>query len=100
MSSLSVTQLEEVGAERGGDAESKSVDNNQGGEGAKDEHPEPEEDVDLLIEDVDRQDAERVVLLQLPRGAKFVKSALCQPSFVRLTTGSLYRVKEGDLGKM
>ena len=65
-SSLSVTQLEEVGAEGGGDAESKSVDDNQGSEGAQDEHPEPEEDVDLLVEDVDGQDAERVVLLQLP----------------------------------
>ena len=81
VSSLSVTQLEEVGAEWGWDAESKSVDDNEGSEGAEDEHPEPEEDVDLLVEDVDRQDAERVVLLQLPGGAKLVKSALCQPSF-------------------
>ena len=79
--SLSVAQLEKVGAQWGGDAESKSVDDDQGSEGAKDEHPEPEEDVDLFIEDVDRQDAERVVLLQLPRGAKFVESALCQPGF-------------------
>ena len=81
VNSLSVTQFEEVGAEWGWDAESKSVDDNEGGESAEDEHPEPEEDVDLLIEDVDRQDAERVVLLQLPGGAKLVKSALCQPSF-------------------
>ena len=87
--SLSVAQLEKVCAQWGGDAESKSVDDDQGSEGAKDEHPEPEEDVDLLVEDVDGQDAERVVLLQLPGWAKFVKSALCQPSFVRLTTGSL-----------
>ena len=79
--SLSVAQLEKVGAQWGGDAESKSVDDDQGSEGAKDEHPEPEEDVNLLVEDVDRQDAERVVLLQLPRGAKFVESALCQPGF-------------------
>ena len=100
-SSLSVTQLEEVGAEWGGDAERKSVDDDQGGEGAKDEHPEPEEDVDLLVEDVNRQDAEGIVLLQLPRGPKLVKCTLCQPSF----DGFHYRqleegFKGGHLGKM
>ena len=78
MSSLSITQLEEVGAEGGGDAESQPVDDHESGECPQDEHPEPEEDVDLLVEDVDRQDAEGVVLLKLPRRAKFVKCALCQ----------------------
>ena len=75
---LAVAQLEEVGAEGGGDAESQPVDDHESGECPQDEHPEPEEDVDLLVEDVDRQDAEGVVLLKLPRRAKFVKCALCQ----------------------
>ena len=60
---------------------SPPVEHHERGERAEEEHPEPEEDVDLLVEDVDRQNAERVVLLQLPRGAKFVESALCQPGF-------------------
>ncbi len=39
------------------------VENNDGGEGSEAEHPEPEEDVDFLVEDVEREDAQRVVLL-------------------------------------
>jgi hypothetical protein len=52
------------------------VENNDGGEGSETEHPEPEEDVDLLVEDVEREDAQRVVLLQLTRGPELVESAL------------------------
>ena len=52
------------------------VENHDGGESDEPEHPEPEEDVDLLVEDVERQDAERVVLLQLPRAPELVESAL------------------------
>ncbi len=46
------------------------------GEGSEAEHPEPEEDVDLLVEDVEGKDAESVVLLQLPGGPELVESAL------------------------
>jgi hypothetical protein len=52
------------------------VENNDGGEGSEAEHPEPEEDVDLLVEDVEWEDAQRVVLLQLTRGPELVESAL------------------------
>ena len=52
------------------------VENDDGGEADEPEHPEPEEDVDLLVKDVERQDAERVVLLQLPRAPELVESAL------------------------
>ena len=55
------------------------VDDDHAGEGAEGEHPEPEEDVDLLVEDVEGQDAERVVLLQLAARPELVEGALRQP---------------------
>ena len=55
------------------------VDHDHAGEGAEGEHPEPEEDVDLLVEDVKRQDAERVMLLKFPACPKFMECTLCQP---------------------
>ena len=54
----------------------RPVKNHNGGEGGEAEHPEPEEDVDLLVEDVEREDAEGVMLLQLARGPELVESAL------------------------
>ena len=55
------------------------VHHNYASEGAKAEHPEPEENVDFLVEDVERQDAECVVLLQLPTRPKLVECTLRQP---------------------
>ena len=55
------------------------VDDDHAGEGAEGEHPEPEEDVDLLVEDVEGQDAERVVFLQLAARPELVEGALRQP---------------------
>lgn len=55
------------------------VNDNNAGEGAETEHPEPEKDVNLLVEDVKRQDAERVMLLKFPACPKFMECTLCQP---------------------
>jgi len=60
----------------GGPAVSSPVEDNNGGEGSEAEHPEPEEDVDLLVEDIEWEDAKGVVLLQLTRGTELVESAL------------------------
>ena len=55
------------------------VNNNNGRQSDKQEHPEPEEDVDLLVEDVEGEDAKGVVLLEVARAPELVESALCQP---------------------
>ena len=39
--------------------------------------PKPEEDVDLLVDDVDGEDAEAVEHLDCPRGTKPLEGALC-----------------------
>jgi hypothetical protein len=44
-------------------------------DGQNDE-PEPEEDIDLLVDDVEREDAETVELLDGAGGAELVKGAL------------------------
>ena len=43
-------------------------------DGQEDE-PEPEEDVDLLVDDVEREDAETVELLDGSRGSELVEGA-------------------------
>ena len=42
----------------------------------QDDEPEPEEDVDLLVDDVEREDAETVKLLHRPGRTKLVECAL------------------------
>ena len=39
--------------------------------------PKPQEDVDLLVDDVDGEDAEAVEHLYCPRGTKSLERALC-----------------------
>ena len=41
--------------------------------------PEPNKDVDFLVENVEWQNAKRVVFLDVARGSEFVKSAFCHP---------------------
>ena len=41
-----------------------------------DDLPKPKEDVDFLVDDVERKEAERVVLLNLPGRPKLVERAL------------------------
>ena len=49
------------------------------GEDCQDDEPEPQKDVDLLIEDVDGQDAEGVVAFYVPWWAKLVEGAFGHP---------------------
>ena len=46
---------------------------------SKKNEPPPEKDKDLLVDDVDWQDALGVVPLDLPAGTVLVKRALCHP---------------------
>ena len=62
----------------------KPVDDHQAGETCQYQHPEPEEYVYFLIEDVQRQYTESVVLLQLAGGPELVKSAFRQPEIRQL----------------
>ena len=62
------------------------VQYNYCGEGGQAQHPEPEKDVNLFIEDVEREDAKSVMLLQLSRTTKLVKSALGQPNVNTIDT--------------
>ena len=48
-----------------------------GGDDGEEDEPEPDEDVDLLVDDVERQDAETVDGLDRARGAVLVERALC-----------------------
>ena len=41
------------------------------------QHPEPQIDVDLLVDSVDGENAEGVDVLQRPRGSELVKVAFC-----------------------
>ena len=58
----SVADFHQVGSNRSGKAYKDTVDNNEECECAEDEHPEPQEDVNLLIENVQGENAQCVVL--------------------------------------
>lgn len=49
------------------------------GEDGQDDEPEPEEDVDLLVDDVEREDTHCVVFLQLAGDAVFEEGAFGHP---------------------
>jgi len=68
--------VEEVGAHPGTDDYHETVDDNQGGEDAEDQEPEPQKNVDLLVDNVEWQDAERVMFLHLARSTELVEGAL------------------------
>ena len=52
------------------------VEDGRRGEQGHEDEPEPQEDVDLLVDDVERQDAEAVVFVDGARGSVLVKCAL------------------------
>ena len=54
----------------------ESVEEPRGGDGAEEDEPEVEEDVDLLVDDVDGQDAQRVVGLDGAGGSVLVEPTL------------------------
>ena len=68
-----------VGSGEQVEVEQRQENNHQARQACQYQHPEPEEDVDLLIEDVQWQYAEGVVFLQFSRGAEFMKSTFRQP---------------------
>ena len=71
--------VEQVGPHARAQDDDEPVEEDEGRQEAEDEEPEPQEDVDLFIDDVERKDAERVVLLHLARRAELVESALGHP---------------------
>ena len=54
----------------------ESVEEPRGGDSAEEDKPEVEEDIDLLIDDVDRQNAQRVVGLDGAGGSVLVEPTL------------------------
>ena len=73
----SVAESQDEGPDVWREDDGYPVDENQEGEHPEDEQPEPDEDVDLLVDNVERQDAQGVVLLNVARRAKLVEGALC-----------------------
>ena len=75
-SNESESDVEQIGSHFGTDDDDDPVDNDQEAENAEENEPKPEKDVNLLVDDVERQEAKRVVLLHLARGAELVERAL------------------------
>ena len=69
--------VEQVRPHLGADDDDDAVHDDEYAEHGEQDEPEPQEDVDLLVDDVERQEAQRVVLLHLSRGAELVEGALC-----------------------
>ena len=67
---------DEGDADLGPGEDGDPVDEEHAGDGGDDDEPEPEEDEDLLVDDVDGEDAEAVVLLDGARGAVLEEGAL------------------------
>ena len=75
----SEADVQEVGTHPGTDDYHESVDDHQGREDPEDEKPEPQEDVDLLVDNVQREYAQGVVFLHFARSTKLVERALRHP---------------------
>ena len=69
--------LNHGGSDAGSEEDSDAVDEEDAGDGGDDDEPEPEEDVDLLVDDVEGQHAQAVMPLCGPAGAELVEAALC-----------------------
>ena len=65
-----------VDPEAGDQEHHHPVEDGQGREQGQGHEPEPEEDVDLLVDDVQRQDAETIVFGDGARGSVLVEGAL------------------------
>ena len=70
---------DEVPPEAGHADEGDHVDGVEGGDEGEDDEPEPERDVDLLVDDVQSEDTQSVQLLDGSRGSVLVESALGHP---------------------
>ena len=62
--------------ETGDGDDDQSGEDLDGGDDGHDDEPEPQEHVDLLIDDVERKHAETIKLLNCSRRTEFVKRAL------------------------
>lgn len=65
-SSPAPTSLEQLEAQLGGHDDEEAVDEPRGGDGGEADEPEPDENVDLLVDDVHRQHAHGIVSLNGP----------------------------------
>lgn len=75
----SVPHPEQVDAHARRENYNHPVHDGHEGKQGEDYEPEPEEDVDLLVDDVEREDAHGVVFLQLAGDAVFEEGALGHP---------------------
>lgn len=66
---------EQIGPHLGTDDDDHSVDDHEGRQTPQNQEPEPQEDVDLLVDNIERQDAEGVMLFHFARGTELVKRA-------------------------
>ena len=60
----------------GPEEDPQAVEEEHAGDGGEEDEPEPEEDVDLLVDDVQRKDTKPVMSLGGAAGTKLVKTAL------------------------
>ena len=70
------SHLNHGSSDAGSEEDSDAVDEEDAGDGGDDDEPEPEEDVDLLIDDVEGQHAQAVMSLRGPARPELVEAAL------------------------
>ena len=70
------SHLNHGSSDAGSEEDSDAVDEEDAGDGGDDDEPEPEEDVDLLIDDVEGQHAQAVMSLRGPARPELVETAL------------------------
>ena len=68
--------VQQVGSHPRAQDDDQPVEEDQCGQEAQDQEPEPQKDVDLFVDNVERQDAKSVVLLHLTRRSELAESAL------------------------
>jgi len=73
----SVANPQQVAAHAGRDDDHDAVQDHQQGQEPQDQHPEPEENVNFFVENVEWQNAEGVVLFDFARRTELVEGAFC-----------------------
>ena len=68
---------EDVSSDVGAEDDDEPVEDHEEGEEAEHQEPEPDEDVDLLVDDVEGEDAQHVVVLDVAGRPVLVERALC-----------------------
>lgn len=75
----SATNLQKPEPDFGGGDDDEAVDEPEGGDGGEADQPEPDEDVNLLVDDVDGEHTHGVVCLDRPGRAELPEGALGDP---------------------